>query len=225
MDRVRYVGEPVAMVITSESYQGEDGAELVSVDYEPLPAVIGIGGALETQTLLFDGTDSNMPVTSGDAADDAIFAGCDAVVERTIVNQRLAPMPMEGRAAAACFEDGKLTYWLSTQTPHQAATGWRGARPRSGGGAGDHPRCWRRVRREDSASRTSSSAGAPAGRPAGALDREPQREHDRDDHGRSQINDSRSAPTATAGQRAAPRDPAGRGAYPGFAGLLPHLTG
>jgi aerobic carbon-monoxide dehydrogenase large subunit len=118
VDRVRYVGEPVAMVITSDSYQGEDAAELVSVDYEPLPAVIGIGGAggaLSTRTLLFDGTDSNVPVTSGEAADDAIFDGCDAVAEATIVNQRLAPMPMEGRAAAARFEDGNLTYWVSTQ--------------------------------------------------------------------------------------------------------------
>ena len=48
-------------------------------------------------------------------ADDAIFEGCDAVVERTFANQRLAPMPMEGRAAAAWFADGKLTYWVSTQ--------------------------------------------------------------------------------------------------------------
>jgi carbon-monoxide dehydrogenase large subunit len=115
VDRVRYVGEAVAMVITSDSYQGEDAAELVSVDYEPLPAVIGIAGALETETLLFDATESNVPVTSGDDADDAIFEGCDAVIERTIVNQRLAPMPMEGRAAAAWFADGKLTYWVSTQ--------------------------------------------------------------------------------------------------------------
>ena len=60
MDRVRYVGEPVAMVITNDSYQGEDAAELVSVDYEPLPAVVGIGAALETETLLFAGAESNV---------------------------------------------------------------------------------------------------------------------------------------------------------------------
>jgi aerobic carbon-monoxide dehydrogenase large subunit len=115
VDRVRYVGEPVAMVITNDSYQGEDAAELVSVDYEPLPAVVGIGTALETETLLFDGTESNVCVTSGEATDDSIFDGCDAVITQTIVNQRLAPMPMEGRAAAAVFSDGKLTYWVSTQ--------------------------------------------------------------------------------------------------------------
>ncbi|HTS99216.1 MAG TPA: xanthine dehydrogenase family protein molybdopterin-binding subunit [Streptosporangiaceae bacterium] len=115
VDRVRYVGEPVAMVLTDDSYQGEDAAELVSVDYEPLPAVVGIGSALQTETLLFPDTELNVCVTSGEATDDAIFEGCDAVVERTIVNQRLAPMPMEGRAAAARFADGKLTYWVSTQ--------------------------------------------------------------------------------------------------------------
>jgi carbon-monoxide dehydrogenase large subunit len=115
VDRVRFVGEAVAMVITNDSYQGEDAAELVSVDYEPLPAVVGIGTALETETLLFEGTESNVAVTSGEATDDAIFDGCDAVIKQTIVNQRLAPMPMEGRAAAARFADGRLTYWVSTQ--------------------------------------------------------------------------------------------------------------
>ncbi len=113
--RVRYVGEPVAIVITDDSYQGEDAAELVSVDYEPLPPVVGISGALETETLLFAGTESNIAVTSGAAADESAFDGCDVVVKRTLVNQRLAPVPMEGRAAAARWADGKLTYWVSTQ--------------------------------------------------------------------------------------------------------------
>src|SRR5689334_16526384 len=45
-DTVRFAGEPVAMVLTDEHYRGEDAAELVSVDYEPLDAVIGVGNAL-----------------------------------------------------------------------------------------------------------------------------------------------------------------------------------
>jgi carbon-monoxide dehydrogenase large subunit len=49
------------------------------------------------------------------AAGDAAFAGCDVVVEREIVNQRVAPVPMEGRATAASWVDGKLTVWVSTQ--------------------------------------------------------------------------------------------------------------
>ena len=59
-DRVRYVGEPVALVLTEGRYQGEDAAELVSVDYDPLPAVPGIEEALTGQTLLFPGTESNI---------------------------------------------------------------------------------------------------------------------------------------------------------------------
>ena len=69
--RVRFVGEPVAMVLTDDSYQGEDAAELVSVDYAPLPAVVGFGAVAETGTLLFPGTDSNVAVAMGAPADDS----------------------------------------------------------------------------------------------------------------------------------------------------------
>jgi aerobic carbon-monoxide dehydrogenase large subunit len=117
VDRVRFVGEPVAIVLSDDSYQGEDAAELVSVDYEPLPAVVDPAGALAGQTLLFPDAGSNACVTSGQPADDTAFDGCDAVVEHDIVNQRLAPVPMEGRATAASWQDGKLTVWVSSQNP------------------------------------------------------------------------------------------------------------
>ena len=113
VDRVRYVGEPVAIVITDETYQGEDAAELVSVDYDPLPAVVGVGKALSGDTLLFPDAGSNIPVDH--AAGDTAFEGCDVVVEREIMNQRVAPVPLEGRATAAVWADGKLTVWVSTQ--------------------------------------------------------------------------------------------------------------
>jgi carbon-monoxide dehydrogenase large subunit len=113
VDRVRFVGEPVAIVLTDESYQGEDAAELVTVDYEPLPTVVGIGESLAGGTLLFPDAGSNIPVDH--AAGDSAFDGCDVVVEQEIVNQRVAPVPLEGRAAAASWADGKLTVWVSTQ--------------------------------------------------------------------------------------------------------------
>ena len=113
VDRVRFVGEPVAMVLTDDSYQGEDAAELVSVDYEPLPAIVGAADALAGQTLLFPGAGSNIVVAH--PAGDMAFDGCDVVVSRDIVNQRVAPVPMEGRAAAAMWTGGKLTVWVSTQ--------------------------------------------------------------------------------------------------------------
>ena len=118
--RVRFAGEPVAMVITDHRYQGEDAAELVSVDYEPLPAVIGFDAALADTTLaedslLFPEAGSNIAVSTGAPADPEAFAACDVVIEHTIVNQRLAPVPMEGRATAAVWADGRLTVWTSTQ--------------------------------------------------------------------------------------------------------------
>src|SRR6478672_1485854 len=113
VDRVRFVGEPVAMVLTDDSYQGEDAAELVSVDYEPLPAVVDPADALAGHTLLFPDAGSNVAVAH--PAGDTVFDGCDVVVSRDIVNQRVAPVPLEGRAAAAMWTGGKLTVWVSTQ--------------------------------------------------------------------------------------------------------------
>ena len=116
VDRVRYVGEPVAIVLTDSTYQGEDAAELVSVDYEPLPAVPSIEAALRGDTLLNPDAGTNVCVTGGgDVSDDSIFDGCDIIVEGDIVNQRVAALPMEGRATAAVWKDGKLTVWTSTQ--------------------------------------------------------------------------------------------------------------
>jgi CO/xanthine dehydrogenase Mo-binding subunit len=65
-DRVRHVGEAVAIVVTEGGYQGEDAAELVSVDYEPLPAVASISDALDGGPLLFDGTESNVAAAGGE---------------------------------------------------------------------------------------------------------------------------------------------------------------
>jgi carbon-monoxide dehydrogenase large subunit len=119
-DTVRYVGEPVALVVTDGRYQGEDAAELVNVDYEPLPAVIDFDAALGGETLLFPPTGSNV-VAAGPRDDGAdAFAGCEAVVEHTIVNQRVAPVPLETRAAAAAWSDDRLTMWVSTQNAHWA---------------------------------------------------------------------------------------------------------
>jgi aerobic carbon-monoxide dehydrogenase large subunit len=120
-DRVRFVGEPVAMVLTDGRYQGEDAAELVSVDYEPLPPVVGAMAALADDTLLFPDAGSNVAATGGaESFDDSIFDGCEVVVRQTVINQRVAPMPLEVRAAAAVWRDGKLTVWASTQNAQLA---------------------------------------------------------------------------------------------------------
>ena len=78
-DTVRFVGEPVAAVVTEEMYQGEDAIELVDVDYDPLPAVVDMNDALSgAKGLLFPEAGTNVVCTFGDpsAADrDSIGAG------------------------------------------------------------------------------------------------------------------------------------------------------
>jgi carbon-monoxide dehydrogenase large subunit len=128
-DTVRHVGEAVAVVVTEEPYQGEDAVELVEVDYDPLPAVIDFDDALAGETLLFPETGTNVAAVFGDAQAMAgdLFDDCEVVVSQTIANQRVAPAPMEGRAAAAVWgDDGKLTAWI----PNQGAQGTRGSMAR-----------------------------------------------------------------------------------------------
>ena len=122
-DTVRFVGEPVAVVVTEQAYQGEDAAELVDVDYDTLPAVVDMAAAAEGQTLLFPAAGTNVTWAYGDPADLAadLFDGCEVVVSQTIENQRVAPAPMEARAAAAVWDDGRLTAWI----PNQGAQGTR----------------------------------------------------------------------------------------------------
>jgi carbon-monoxide dehydrogenase large subunit len=126
-DTVRFVGEPVAAVVTEEMYQGEDAIELVDVDYEFLPAVVDMNDALSgARGLVFPAAGTNVICTFGDAsaADPDLFDDCEVVVGEVIQNRRVAPAPMESRAAAAVWgEDGRLTAWI----PNQGAQGTKGA--------------------------------------------------------------------------------------------------
>jgi carbon-monoxide dehydrogenase large subunit len=116
-DVVRYVGEPVALVLTEQRYQLADAAELVDVDYDPLPAVIGFDTAIDGDTLLYPETGSNIVQTHGDTTfGETTFDDCEVVVTETIVNQRVAPAPLETRGVSCAWgPDGRLTAWLSTQ--------------------------------------------------------------------------------------------------------------
>lgn len=117
-DEVRFVGEPVAAVVTERRDQGEDAIELVEVDYDPLPAVVTIADALAGEQFAHSGLDTNVVVEYGrdDPPDEHLFEDCEVVVSQDIVNQRLAPAPMEVRATAAVRgADGRLTVWVPTQ--------------------------------------------------------------------------------------------------------------
>ncbi len=117
---VRYVGQPVAVIAAEERYQGEDAAELVAIDYDPLPAVVDMDDARTTEILLFPEAGTNVAMDVP-AREPVSFADCDVVVTQRIANQRLAPCPLEVRSAAAARgADGRLTLWLSTQGVHPA---------------------------------------------------------------------------------------------------------
>ena len=126
-DRVRYVGEPVAAVVADDLYAARDAAELVEVDYEPLPVVTDMQKALSNDTpYVHDEFRSNKAFThtlkNGDIA--AAFKKADRVVKQRMLNQRLAPIAMETRAVLAEYLPGehRLTVWSSTQIPHLLRT-------------------------------------------------------------------------------------------------------
>ncbi|MEU5191608.1 xanthine dehydrogenase family protein molybdopterin-binding subunit [Streptomyces klenkii] len=115
-EKVRFVGEPVAVVLTDAQYGGQDAGELVDVHYEQLPAAVGPAQALRDDTLLFEDAGTNLAdQRDRDTYDDAVFADADVVVEREIVNHRVACVPMECRATAAVFDGTRLTVWHSSQ--------------------------------------------------------------------------------------------------------------
>ncbi|HEX4088048.1 MAG TPA: xanthine dehydrogenase family protein molybdopterin-binding subunit, partial [Trebonia sp.] len=124
-DKVRFVGEPVAVVVTEQAYQGEDAVELVDVDYDVLPALVDFADAASDKVLLYQEAGTNVAANFGDASqlDEHLFDECEVVTTRTILNQRVAPAPMETRAAAAAWgEDGRVTAWI----PNQGAQGTQG---------------------------------------------------------------------------------------------------
>ncbi|HEY0836520.1 MAG TPA: xanthine dehydrogenase family protein molybdopterin-binding subunit [Azospirillum sp.] len=123
-DRVRYVGDQLAVVIAETREQARDAAELVAVDYEELPAVASIRAALaEGAPAVHDDVPGNVCYDwhLGDAAAvDAAFAQAAHVTTIDLVNQRLVPNAMEPRAAVGEYDRATGDYTLTTtsQNPH-----------------------------------------------------------------------------------------------------------
>ncbi len=117
-DTVRFVGDIVAVVLTETREAGVDAAELVDVQYDPLPVVSDVTEAARDEVLLFPEVGTNLCVNRPLEASD-LFDSCEVVTRGTVVSQRLAACPLEPRATVAQVDDkGRLTVWLSTQTPH-----------------------------------------------------------------------------------------------------------
>ena len=121
-DRVRFVGEAVAVVVAESPAAAVDAAELVEVDYDPLPAEVDPEAALRPDAeLQFPDHGSNLAagVRAPDSVDGGALDDAEVIVRARMTNQRLAVVPMEGNAIAVRPEsDGGLTIWVSTQMPH-----------------------------------------------------------------------------------------------------------
>jgi carbon-monoxide dehydrogenase large subunit len=122
--KVRYVGDPVAMIVADSLHQAKDAAELIDIDYERLPAVVNCVECLEPGApQLHDAAPGNKCYTwaIGDkAATDAGFAKAAHVTKLDIVNNRLVPNAIEPRAATASYNraDDSYTVHVANQNPH-----------------------------------------------------------------------------------------------------------
>lgn len=120
-ERVRFVGECVALVVAQTQAQAREAADLVEIDYAPLPSVSDAREALEPGApVLWPELGQNAPVhwqNKPSSEADAAMAGAAWLVNVSIVNNRLVPAPMEPKGALASWseEDGKLTLWAPTQ--------------------------------------------------------------------------------------------------------------
>ena len=125
--KVRFYGDPVAVVIAEDRYTARDARDLIEIDYEPLPAAMDIEKAMQPGApLLYEEIGTNVATSIHPPTDeiDKVFqqtlADGGIVVKQRIVNQRLAPTAMETRGAVAEYRkvDKTLTVWSSSQVPH-----------------------------------------------------------------------------------------------------------
>jgi len=123
-DKVRFAGDPVAVVVAESRYLAEDGCDLVEVDYEDLPPVTSAASALDAGSPpLFANLGDNIigPHKRNEFGDVAgTFAAADRVAEFRIDVHRHQNVPMEGRGCVASFDagSGAMTVYAATQSVH-----------------------------------------------------------------------------------------------------------
>jgi carbon-monoxide dehydrogenase large subunit len=121
-DKLRYVGEPYALVVASDRYVAEDAAELIEGDFEPLPPVANAEAALDAEALVHDHLPGNIAATlhakKGDG--EAALATAPHRLKRHYFHHRYAAMPMECRGVVAEYDSrtDSITVWSSTQVVH-----------------------------------------------------------------------------------------------------------
>ena len=126
-DRVRFVGEAVAVVVASDRYAARDALDLIEVDSEPLTPIVNpekaiAKGAAPLHASHKDNVAFKWELEGGDLK--AAFKSADKVIRQRIVNQRLIPVPIETRGVIADYQpgEGQLTVWSATQIPHLLRT-------------------------------------------------------------------------------------------------------
>jgi aerobic carbon-monoxide dehydrogenase large subunit len=117
---VKHVGDPVAVVVGEDRYAVQDAAEDVVVEYDPLAVVVDAEAAIAGPPFVHEQFGTNQvhqwSLAGGDV--EAGFAEADVVVERRVINHRIAGAPIECRGVLADYRAGSLTLWTATQVPH-----------------------------------------------------------------------------------------------------------
>lgn len=121
--KVRYVGEPMAVVVATDRYIAEDALEDIEVEYEPLKVVADYEAAMKNEVRLFEDWPDNIAwqwkLEDGDV--EEAFKQADVVINETFVEKRHTAVPMETRAVVANYEwySEELTIWTSSQAPYR----------------------------------------------------------------------------------------------------------
>lgn len=123
-DDVRFVGDPIAMVVATSRYIAEDGCDLIEVDIEATPSVSTIEDAMADGAPVVHpeiGRNVIEAPRPPDPALDEILAGAAHVVTRTFAMARVTNVPMETRGMVASWDTyaNELRVWPSTQSPHE----------------------------------------------------------------------------------------------------------
>lgn len=121
-DKVRYVGDPVAVVVARSPYIARDAVELIDVEYEILDAVTDQEKAVSGKTQpIYDDIENNIAFDwKFSGGDTSVFDNADVIIKERFLNQRLQPTAMETRGAIASYDSGKdeTTIWMTSQNPH-----------------------------------------------------------------------------------------------------------
>ena len=125
-DKALFVGHPIVAVVATDKYAARDAVDLISIDYEELPAALDVEQAASGGPVIHETFGDNIAykLTSGEGDIEAALKSADRIVSQKMIHQRLAPIAMEPRGVLARYFPGEeeLTVWSSTQIPHLLRT-------------------------------------------------------------------------------------------------------